>query len=714
MKHFLLLWAFAVTVALANNPIVDIRRVDAPPQLRDYLTGTPAEAGSPIAEFRQRDPHDGQPVSQTTKAYLSYDRDAIYAVFVCQANRSTLRARLSKRDNLSGDESVSLMLDTFHDRRRAYMFYVNPLGVQLDGITTEGQEDDDFSFDTVWHSEARLTAFGYVAKIAIPFRSLRFAGRPGDTWGIALSRYIPNHREFAAFPYITNRIEGFVNQFATLRGLNALSRPRNLQLNPYGFFGRQRFLDDAGPDFIQQSDARAGVDAKLVLRDAFTLDVTVNPDFSQVESDEPQVTANQRFEVYFPERRPFFLENAGYFETPETLFFSRRVQNPQFGARLTGKVGRWAIGLLTADDRGPRGLRPAETPRTHLAVARVQREFGKNSMVGGIFTTHQQGAVTNNVFSFDTRWRLNQNWVVTGQAVRSQDPRWGAGSLYYSEVRHTGRNLTYFTQYRDRSASFHAPLGFIPRVDIRQQRSYAAYRWRPETGPVLNYGPSGFFLMNWDHAGRLQDWAADVPFRIEFKGPAALEVSRNESYEYYRNAGFRKNYTRVMFSTDALRVLGFTGSWASGRDVNFYPGAGIAPFATSAQFGSALVRWRPSPRLRIDETYYYTKLGSAPAVLINHLWRSKVNYQFTRALSWRWIMDYEGNLPNSALVEDERRKRLRNDLLLTYLVQPGTALQAGYSDSRENLVLPDLQRLGGPQLMTGRMLFVKISYLFRL
>src|SRR5919106_772797 len=237
-----------------------------------------------------------------------------------------------------------------HDRERAYVFMANPLGVQLDGIVTEGQ-DDDLRFDAVWHTEGRITQNGYVVRMVIPFRNLRFPNASAQRWGIALARITPRDGEESYWPAVTKRVQGLVPQFATLHGLADISPARNVQVNPYTTLARARFLDEDAAAFRTDGDQALGVDAKAVVRDALTLDVTVNPDFSQVETDDPQVTINERFQVFFPEKRPFFIENAGYFQTPVNLLFSRRIVDPGAGLRLTGKVGPWAVGAIAIDDR---------------------------------------------------------------------------------------------------------------------------------------------------------------------------------------------------------------------------------------------------------------------------------------------------------------------------------------------------------------------------
>jgi len=454
----LMMCGVARGVTQDERPRLRLARVSSPPRLDDYRRGVRPAGEVCVSDFRQREPGDGTPVSLQTTACLSYDRHHLYVVFICKDDPAKVRARLSRREAIFEDDLVGVVLDTFHDRRRAYLFLTNPLGIQADGLTGEGQ-DDDYSFDTLWYSEGRLTEDGFIVWMAIPFRSLRFPATRTQTWGIALGRIIPRLNEQAFWPYITRRVAGFLQQLATLEGVEDISPGRNWQFIPYGTFAAARFLDlsrAGGPTWRGEVEGRGGMDAKLVLRDAFTLDLTVNPDFSQVESDDPQVTINQRFEVFFPEKRPFFLENAGFFQTLENLFFSRRIVDPQFGARVTGKAGRWAVGALAMDDRAP-GQRlpptdPAHGRRAAIGVLRVQREFAEQSSAGVLLTHRTFGSQSNSVLAFDTLLRLAPNWTLTGQIIhsltRSSDER-SSGPAYSLDLSYSGRRFFYSGEYVD-------------------------------------------------------------------------------------------------------------------------------------------------------------------------------------------------------------------------------------------------------------------------
>ncbi len=723
--------------------MIAIPRVSRAPRLEDFLHGMPREAEAPVAGFRQREPGDGTPVSQETSAYLSYDDKNLYVVFVCKDEPGKVRAHLSKRDDISSDDQVAVYLDTFSDHRRAYVFATNPLGVQADGIFTEGDSNPDLTFDTLWYSEGRLTENGYVVWMAIPFKSLRFSNRELQSWGIALGRNIYRLNEETFWPYITNRMQSFTQQMAALDGLKRISPGRNIQLIPYSLFARARALNTVNPNnphFGTDNETRAGLDAKVVLRDSLTFDIAVNPDFSQVESDEPQVTINERFEVFFPEKRPFFIENADYFKTPVDLFFSRRIADPQFGVRLTGKVNRWALGVLAIDDRGPGNGRlpadPVHDRRAGIGVVRLRREFGDQSYFGVLVTSRDFASSSNRVFSFDTRLKLTPNWVFTGQLISSMtrelDGHRRSGPAYLAGIDYSGRHWTYSGSYEDRSPNFEGnELGFIRRTDIRQTEHFVNYLWRPEGRRVLSFGPSVTALVNWNRQGRLQDWFVSSGFVVSFANATQVKISRTEAYELFENLGFRKGSAAVGFSTDPLKWLGLSATYSTGTNVNFSPASGVQPFLANSSSSSFALTLRPIPQLTIDHSYIYTRLSTREGLTLqgtpvsgsifnNHLARWKLNYQFTRALSLRAILNYNAVLANPALVDLERTKSLTGDILLTYLLNPGTALYIGYTDRHENLALDPtlppslrLHRIGDPTTSTGRQFFVKLSYLFR-
>ncbi len=710
--------------AASAQPALRVERVSEPPRLEDYLDGSPPAGIAAVTGFVQREPGDGVPATQSTTAYVSYDDDHLYVVFVCEdTDPRLIRARLTRREDVEGDDVVGVVLDTFYDQRRSYVFMANPHGVQLDGIVSEGQEDD-YSFDTLWRSEGRLTPFGYVVRFELPFKSLRFPAVEKQTWGIALARLIPRTNEDTFWPYITRRVAGFGQQLAQLDGLERISPGRNIQLIPYGVFaGARVFVGAPAGAYQSENDARVGLDGKIVLKDAFTLDLALNPDFSQVESDEPQVTINQRFEVFFPERRPFFIENATYFETPIQLVFSRRIVDPQVGARATGKSGGWALGALAIDDRAPgRRLAPPDPgagDRAAIGIVRAQRDFGEQSSLGMLATSRDFAGASSRVASADGRWKLTDNWIAHGQVAFSQTREPGtaaeAGGAVSASLFREARTFSYAAEYLDISPQFRAPLGFVPRVDIRQVEQRLEYNWRPDGRAVLRYGPELELLANWDHAGRLQDWQINPEFDLELTRQTYLFAGHAQSFELFEGIEFRKHASDVAFESAWFTWLSGGAGVTWGTEINFFPGGGAAPFLAAGREAEANVTVRPGSRLRVQQGYLYSSLstrGAGETIFTNHILRSRVTYQFTRAFSLRAIVDYATVRPTPGLVEVEDEETVTADLLFTWLLNPGTAVYVGYTDRYERLDPFEFTRAPGLR-STGRQVFVKGSYLFR-
>jgi hypothetical protein len=757
-------------------PLSKIPLVHRAPRLEDFVENRPREAELAVTDFRQNSPGDGTPATEPATAYLSYDNKNLYVAFVCKDEAGAVRAHLSKREDLDQDDGVGVLLDTFRDFHRAYYFFANPLGVQEDAIYTEGQ-GYDFSFDTLWDSPGRVTKDGYIVFFSIPFKSLRFSHAPEQTWGVALYRAILRKSEYVYWPYVTQRVEGLTQQFAPVGGLENVSPGRNIQLIPYGMLASDHFLNQPAPvsppgvtppsGFVDQFEHRAGLDAKFVAKDALTFDVTLNPDFSQVESDDPQVTINQRFAVFFPEKRPFFIENAGFFMTPINLFFSRQIADPQFGSRMTGKLGQWTLGALVIDDRQP-GLGITSGPYATRAVdgaLRVTREFGKQSYIGAFVSSRDFADTSNRVASLDARLKFAKNWVVDAQAVHTwtrQDTNGGLNCLWvpqsaqgigsqqgnalWLDTSYTGRHLAFSANYNDFSPNFCTELGFVNRIDIRQNNAFGNYFWRPEKSKIVDFGPTVSETVDWNHAGILQDWQAALGFQMDLTKQTTLSISRGEAYELFDNIDFRKHSTSVLASTQPYKWFSFSARYTTGIGENFFPSqtdVPLLPFLGNVKrvtFGFTL---RPSSRFRFDESLIYYRMGTrsgwvtppfspGQSIFNNCLNRSKLNYQFTKELSLRLILDYNGTIANTNLFDLQRSlggsdsingpfaptKQFTTDVLLTYLLHPGTAVYLGYNNGYTDLTLnpaasPAVKPQGTPNNTTTRLFFVKLSYLLR-
>ncbi len=740
----------------APNPQILIPRLAYPPPLEDFLSMAPATANASqmvkVTGFIQRNPHNGDLASQRTEAYLGYDEKNLYVVFVCFDDPAKVRARMSRREDIFDDDTVEIMLDTFHDRRRAYAFQTTPLGVQWDAIWTEVPHEDntgstanfDPSFDTVWHSNGKLTSRGYVVWMAIPFKSLRFSPAREQSWGIILYRGILRENEDDFWPEISRSVEGRLAQGATAGGLEDISPGRNMQFIPYGVLRSFRALDTRDPTAPRfdhrDAEFRGGIDSKFVLHDNLVLDVTANPDFSQVESDEPQITVNQRFEVFFPERRPFFLENSDYFKTPIDLFFTRRIGDPQFGARLTGKVGPYSLGILATDDRGPGNRVPDSDPlageRSTFAIARVNRDIFGQSSIGAIYTDWEFPAADefNRVGGIDSRLKFNPNWTGNFEAVTSstknQDGSYEAGPAYKAEANYSATHLNYDATYNDISPGFTTNAGFVNRVDIRQIGNSLDYRFWPESSSVLSWGPSLLTDHVWSHDGTRLDALYSPTLVFRLRGQTFFNFSPYTDFrERLRPRDFptlaqdqdyhEHNYF-IAAGTSYLPKATVQAYYQRGTGVDFVPPADQSPVLALADVVNLLLSFRPISALKIDNTYLFDRLrdrNSGAAIFNNHIVRSKWNWQFNRQLSLRLILQYTATLANPALTSLETSKQFNGDFLITYLLHPGTAIYVGYNSDLQHLMLDSaagtITRTRTGYINDSRQFFVKVSYLFR-
>ena len=726
---------------------IAIPRIDIAPKLEDFVEMKPSPAFegklASVSGLIQRVPTDGAPSTQRTDVYLGYDSKNLYAIFVAfDTEPSKIRARLSRREDIFDDDSVEIMLDTFHDHRRAYSFLVNPMGVQADALWTE-DVGFDFSFDTIWESKAKLTERGYLVWMAIPFRSLRFASNDPQTWGIILNRGLPRSNEDTFWPPYSSRIQGRLNQEGAVTGLSSISPGRNLQFIPYGIFRSFRELDLRDPNrpvFDQRhAYGRLGLDAKSVLKDKFVLDATINPDFSQVESDEPQVTVNQRFEVLFPEKRPFFLENSNYFNTPINLVFTRRIVDPKYGLRLTGKDGPWAVGLLMADDASAGETIPRSDPNAskhaYFGIGRVSYDLGRQSNVGAIFTDREFAGSYNRVGGIDGRLTLNTNWVTTFQGVVSStlntDGTYQAGPAAEVTAQRQGLHFTYNFDYSDRSNGFVTEPGFDPQPDIHNIVQHFQYTFRREGSTLISLAPIFDTYETFDHVGNHLNSGFSPAMQVELKGQTYITLLYAKEMELLRpkdfavlpaNNRYVRHTTEVTVNTNYYRAVSLKMDVRWGTRINYDAPTGQIPFLAGRTSVNTTLTVRPSRKLRVDNTYIlfrlHDRMGGVGS-MNNHIIRSKLNYQFTRALSFRFIGQYNSLLTNPTFTSLQTAKDFNADFFVTYLLRPSTAIYVGYNTNRENLLNPlaadiDGNLLRGPRYINdGRNFFVKASYLLR-
>jgi len=749
-----LAWLFFLPdllVAQVGDDLV-VPFTDQEPELADFSGMQPSaamrEKMARVTGFVQREPDDGRPSTQRTEVYVAYDQRNFYAVFLAFDDEPSLvRANLSPRENIDNDDNVGILLDTFNDQRTGYAFRSSPLGVQADGRWQEVSETPrlDSSYEAVWYSDGELTEQGYIVKMAIPMRTLRFPETDEQTWRIMFERQIPRSSEQAYWPAYTSTIQGRLNQATRVTGVSNVSPGRNILLIPFAFARDFDVLDpdrSGGPGFNADTEEDFGLDAKFVFRDSLVLDATFNPDFSQIESDEPQVTVNERFEVRFPERRPFFLENADYFATEGSLLFTRRIVDPETGFKFTGRQGNWGIGSMLINDEAPGKGRLATDPlageAADIGIVRIFRDFGDQSRVGILYSDRQLGDAYNTIKSVDTRLKINENWSTIAQFIDSQTLT-SSGERLSGVQRNirfdrSGRNLRMHIHKIDTTADFRADLAFLNRnysPDSDGAHWNTTYLFWPSNSLINSWGPTIRFTHIDDQTG-LRIYAQTRPeVEFNFDGQTTLSIGVEKLRERLRpqdfpglteNRDYPQETTFATFASQAFATVGLSATLRSGEAINLSPPAGFEPDVVDLSSAELTVFWRPIDRLRIDTTYLYTDLDDptgAGSIFTNQIFRTKFNYQFTKEWSLRFIVQQDDIEPGASSLTSLTRDKNRNyDVLVRYVINPWSSFYVGYNSNSSNFDLVD--GINGTEIIRtdglrqdGEQFFVKFSYLLQ-
>src|SRR5205809_3329696 len=453
-----------------------------------------------LTGFSQYRPVDSRPAEDSTQVLVFYASDAIYfGIRAFEKHGTVVRATLADRDNIGADDNIQILLDTFNDRRRALLFAVNPLGAQEDGVRSEGIAGAagggnaggrfdgvvDLNPDYVYESQGRVTPSGFEVEVRIPFKSLRYQSAAVQDWGIQIIRVTQHTGYEDTWTPVVRANASFLIQSGTLKALTGLRRGLVMDVSPE-FTSR---LDGApvSPSSYQYKsiDPELGVNLRWGITQNLSAAGTVNPDFSQVEADVGQVTVNQRFALFFPEKRPFFLEGLEQFDTPNALIYTRRISSPIAGAKLTGKVGGTAVAYIGAVDDD--AFSPGDHPIVNLL--RLRRDLGASSTLGLAYTDRIVGDAYNRVLGADARviWRkiwlsdaqIVGSWTSDGAGVR-------AGKLWdVTLYDRTGRSYGNHAEFVGVSPDFQAASGFVNRVNVVQARIFNRFTIYGKPGAAL-------------------------------------------------------------------------------------------------------------------------------------------------------------------------------------------------------------------------------------
>ncbi len=747
-----------------------IPRLSTEPKLGDFLAipnhSKVAAKMLRVSHFVEHYPDSGGTPQDKTVAYMGYTHRAFFVAFVCKdPHPKQIRAHMSQRDSLGNDDSVRVMLDTFDDHRRAFVFRSNPLGIQADAMYSE-QNGYDYSFNTVWDTWGRLTHFGYVVLMRIPFASLYFAkaGPSGmRKWGIILRRDVARNGETDDWPRIRHTIAGRLTQDQTVEGFADIARGRNIQIEPYALARNMRQLNTVNPvnPYFEHKRLQGieGLNAKLTMRRSLVLDTTLNPDYSQVGINNP-AAPNQRFPTFFPELRPFFIENRSYFQTPINLYYTDKILMPEFGARLTGKAGPWALGILATDDRSPGKAVPPGSPergtRAGDYVARIDRDVGKESDVGVIYADRQYLGSYNRAGGADYRLRVDNRWTLTGQALTSETKNlsnstegeqeclstalYCSGQAYMQRVGYSSLHNHWWSAYDDTAAGFVTDTGFFRRPDVREVKGGYGYTFRPYGGPVLSDGPSVYAQRIWDHNGVPLNLYVHPSYSINFEDQTFLHAFFGLGQDRLRPIDFSQLSHDVEYHTHAegahfftspVPYLGVGMGYSQGTTINYSPPDDEGPAPVHMSSPSVSLDVKPTRSLNLQNSYRFTRfssLNNGKTVYDDHQLVARWNYQMTKAASFHVIAQYLATLPDPKYTSAGNSKTVFADALFKYMPHPGTALYVGYIGNFANLASglctrepsglcnpndPILPTTDSSLINDGRTVYVKMTYLLR-
>ena len=723
--------------------------------------------------FSRYAPVDGAPADQATEVRVWYSPTAIYFGIRASAAAGTVRATLADRDHIQSDDHVIIFLSTFNDGRQAMIFGVNPLGVQMDGALAEGtrlqgggfggiasgREAPDLSPDYVFQSKGRVSDTGYDVEVRIPFKSLRYRSIASQDWGIHITRVVPQQGIEDSWAPAKREDASFLAQAGHLKDLHDLRRGLVLDLNPVAVakLDGQSTKDGWAYD---ASNPQFGLNVRWGVTSNLTMNGTVNPDFSQVESDAGQFQFDPRQALFFPEKRPFFLDSIEQFATPNNLIYTRRVVAPVAAAKLTGKVsGRTNLAYLTALDDQTQSATGDTNP--FFNILRLQRDLGKSSRAALVYTDRIDGDRSNRVIGADSRivWKDIYSVQVQGAMSRTSDGTTvTTAPLWQSVFARTGRTFGMRYTLRGVDPAFQAKAGFIARTGIAVVN--VAHQ-------VTTYGATGSVLDRWtsdvvvDGSWQYDDFVAGrasqdrkLHFNQNFTlrggwrlGASALFESFGYDEDYYSDYALgRETATGIEFlpfvGTPRLPNTDFVFSAKTpqragveldalvlwGKDENFYEwsSADIAWVNVGAL-------WKPTDKLRVEPRYQvqsFVRRTDGSTVGIRKIPRLKVEYQISRPIFVRVVgeynSDWQDNLRDDSRTElpiyirnssggydralETFTKTFRADWLFSYQPTPGTVLFAGYGNALDNLENPKAPRL----TRTSDGFFLKLSYLFRM
>ncbi len=715
-----------------------------------------------LTGFSEYAPADQRPSPDSTEVLVWYSRTAMYFGIRAYEPHGPVRATLADRDNVSSDDNVEIHLDTYNERNRAFVFIVNPLGIQADGTRNEtggfipgsnvGPGQTDLSADFLWDSKGHVTPWGYEVEIRIPFSSLRYPNRSLQDWGIQIQRNVQHSGYKETWTQAHSGAASFINQEGFLQGLHDMYHGQVVGLNPEltNTVTGKSCCDSLLTGWKYSSKPQLGGNVRWAMGSNFVLNGTVKPDFSQVEADATQIAADERFALFYPEKRPFFVEGSDQFNVPNTLVYTRTIVQPTAAIKLTGTLGRTDVAVLSALDASST---TANGQHPLVDILRLNRGFGAQSIAGFLYSERVGGGRANRVVDADVHYVFGGLYYAQFQAAMSNTSQNGVTNtspMWEAVVDRTGRAFGFHYNLLGIGRHFAADNGFVQRTGVvepgfsnRMSLYGAPGAWLEKFNVFLQSGGVWRYNDFFARKSLLEDHvAANTQFTL--RGGWSFGVTPTLSTYAFDPAAYVGDFTGASPVTPFVpspRITTFVAAWrlatplfakydasvgiANGNDVDFLETSRVRRLDYSAS-----LNLRPTQQLRIGATYIasaFTRRSDGAKSVSTRIPRVKAEYQVTRSVFVRVVTQYTASTRSALL--DPRTGRvllinmdsayapslenisngLRTDWLFSYRPSPGTVFFAGYGNSMtepDPLAFRRLRR-------TNDAFFVKISYLFQ-
>ncbi len=690
-----------------------------------------------LTGFSMYRPVDQQAAPDSTEVLVWYSESALYLGVRAFETHGPVRATLADRDRVSNDDHVEIHLDTFDERRRAFVFIVNALGIQADGTKVEGggfipgsnvfPGQNDLSPDFQWQSRGQVNADGYVVEVRIPFSSLRFPAGGPQRWGFQVIRHVQHSGYQQTWTPARQGAASFIAQAGRLEGLSGMKHGLDVTLNPEltSTLAGAPESNLPGADWRYSNTPRFGGNVRAGLGSNFVLNGTIRPDFSQVEADALQVAADPRFALFYPERRPFFVEGSDQFNVPNTLVYTRRIVQPDAALKLTGRIGRGNISLLSALEAP---VASEDNSRPLANIVRLTRDFDEQSQAGVLYSERVGGGRANRVIGVDMRHVFARLYFVQLQLANAFTRTDGVtrnGALWEATVDRTGRSWGFNYKLFGIQPEFRADNGFVARTGYVQPAINNRITIFGTPGRVFErynvfLGTQGLWKYDDFFAGRrVLETRFSANNQVTLRGGWSVSLSPSFSqYAFdaraYLNvasdngtatpAAFvpapRLDATSLAFtvSTPQYRRFSASAGVTRARDVDFAETRAVDRTAATAE-----VTLRPTERLRANATYAsneFIRTEDGLSTFSTRIPRLRIEYQLSRFIFVRVVSQYEANRreplrdyrtglallerqPDGTFSPSVRRSSnvLRTDWLFSYRPRPGTTFFAGYGSS---------------------------------